>query len=315
MSINTLTKHHTITMATGGPYSQPRILGLAEDHNVTDNQRKNALLIDEHYEEGDVVLVESSESGPLDQTTQAQTRFVKKKIVVFGWDSAEGKQKIWDLGHKVHRLLTIYENLLYADVDDNEVRSKIRKICDETGSTSGIRACCDLNSSIHDKEIWLKAQLLVDIESFAGRGWNYFAMVDPTRNLNAVQTLEKHLKTAKRIFWIAWKGHLGERGVFQSIPNMQAITDFLRNKHFAILLPNNTPLPELEKPKPTLLQRIGGAFSYCFTRCRKKNQETGLPRSLLLNPHPKYWSYRIQLLDQALKALIDSRNEVRQAQQ
>lgn len=314
MSMNTLTKYHTITMATGGPYSQPRIIALAENHETTDDQRKNALLIDEHYEEGDVVLVESTKSGPLDPSTQSQTRFVKKKILVFGWDSEEGCQKVWDLGHKVHSLLTEYESLLHADVDDNAVRSKIRKICDETGSTSGIRACCDLNSSIQDKEIWLKAQLLLDIDSFAGQRWNYLAMVDTTRNLNAIQTLENHLKTAKRIFWIAGKGHLGERGVFQSIPNMKVITDFLRDKHFAVLLPDSTSLPEPEKPKPTLFGRVKAAFSNCVSRCRNGKQKDGLPRSLLLNPHPKYWTYRIQLLGQALKAFIDSRNEARQAQ-
>lgn len=269
----------------------PQVIGLQEDHNEIEDQQKNALLIDQLFRPGDVVLVESPALGRLDQRVESQTRFVKKDIYVAGWDSANGIEAIFDLGRRVHQLLTEYENLLTANINDDSIRIGALKIASLFAEDPLFKLLCEKRKYDESEIRWIKRQSLGNIKQFAMEKWNCLARYDRTRNLSLVKNIEKYLTTSNRVFIIAGKAHFGG-GMSDKDPNTEVVYSYLKDKRFNILSPNDERLP-VKKISCVIiiLKTIWRTVSSCFSCCNRKTKTVGF------NPHPAHWMNRITNLE------------------
>lgn len=252
-----------------------QIFFLGNTHDTQDQHWKISGLIQQLYQEGDVVLVESFYNSP---TTCAEVKFVSKKIDIKGWDS-NLRQKEFDqtenliqvllhvdlvrrngLAHKdwiedIHRLIRMFPPP--ADKHEEIIR-EIYSAQQLVGlHTPESRIHCFNGVIFSLAKIWLsylQRELIDDLVE---------------RNQCMIRTIDRHLPKASRIFVIAGIAHLTLDPQFNHVEgttdSVQLIHQYCKTKKYVILYPNKNDV-QLCQIKKELNPSLVSLFKKIFIR-------------------------------------------------
>jgi hypothetical protein len=265
----------------------PKIIALCEDHDIKMDRIKNGYLISELYEDGDVVLVESTEKEPINGGPQVQ--FVNKKIRVYGWDSDEARKAIYDIGKNVIALIDRIEALkneiheVSKDVFFKKTQDIVSLIpeCYRFGSLPFLMQSADIFFEFKEGTL---VYLLKAVQYYGQRNWTVMAFTNQDREQALINKIEEVKNKYNKIFVIAGPAHIigtiicGE----QLCTNIQATYDYLHNNNSIVLEPdpssNALDLP-IQKDE---------------IKCEKTNENVS--RAAADPWHPNTWTRRINAL-------------------
>lgn len=317
MSLFNIGNYHAIPEMYGSLCSvDPDIIALCEDHNTKSHRLANAHLILQNYQEGDAVVVESTEDQPY---WHQQVEYLSKIVPLFGWDSEIARKSVDELSYKIHAVLDKIDALDVkinsSDIRPEELFLDVQDILNDIPEKYHFESVKILMS---DEQIltYLCRKALPHFLSlianvYGNREWANIARCDPERNRSLIQRIEEVKKNYKRVFVIAGAAHfVGEEVWGQQLSeNIKEVQSYLLSKKFVVL----HPILDKEDNEVENFLNQSKTISHSFQwMLRHTSYLMAVPKFLmhstiswLNNPNPSHWHRHPNSWMERIKKMAD----------
>ncbi len=253
-----------------------QIIFLGNTHYLQEQQWKISWLIQQLYQEGDIVLVESSNDNP---ESCSETQFVAKKINLKGWDSKLREKENEEKECLISLLLHIDHVRKYGLTHDDWIKDihrflrmfpPVKELHDEIiGDICSKERLVKLNSPEE------RLEYFNDIVFAVAATWLKYLQNKLTddlleRNDCMIRTIDTNLPKSARIFVISGIMHLTldkrfNHDLENTTDSIKLVHKYCSDKKYVVLYPNANN-EDLQKIKEELKPSLGVLFNRFITK-------------------------------------------------